>query len=286
MLWDLFTEEKERNFLYREEIAREQFGSAAGVRGEPVYYLVSAARPFAENPVFDVETRDYRPQLQEGDRLRFELRVNPVVTQKIERENPDHYLRERKHRPVADKSKITKKRIRHDVVMSAQQTLLNDLCKELNLVTKLPSSPEKKDFKHILRAYGGQPLDTRLTSLLENDHQYAERLQQKIGLNDKLEWSLKAAVDRELSHWIERQGESHGFVIVQGRGGLPKLQNSAYRWHELMKKSAKGKKSGFSSVDFVGELQVSDGEKFTQALFKGVGRSKAFGCGLMLIRRG
>jgi CRISPR system Cascade subunit CasE len=58
MLWDLFTEEKERNFLYREEIAREQFGSAAGVRGEPVYYLVSAARPFAENPVFGVDTRE------------------------------------------------------------------------------------------------------------------------------------------------------------------------------------------------------------------------------------
>ena len=125
MLWDLFPGAKERNFLYREEIAREQLGSAAGVRGEPVYYLVSSARPLTANPVFEVETRGYQPKLREGDRLRFELRANPVVTQKVERKNPELFLKKRKDRQVDDRNKLTKKRVRHDVVMDAQKTFLS-----------------------------------------------------------------------------------------------------------------------------------------------------------------
>jgi len=66
----------------------------------------------------------------------------------------------------------------------------------------------------------------------------------------------------------------------------PKLQNSAYTWHGLPQKAAKnGEKSGFSSVDFTGELQITDPEKFRQTLFQGMGRSKAFGCGLLMVRR-
>lgn len=44
-------------------------------------------------------------------------------------------------------------------------------------------------------------------------------------------------------------------------------------------------KSGFSSVDFTGELQITDIEKFQRILFNGLGRSKAFGCGLLMIKR-
>jgi CRISPR system Cascade subunit CasE len=35
-------------------------------------------------------------------------------------------------------------------------------------------------------------------------------------------------------------------------------------------------KSGFSSVDFTGEQQITDMNKFMEALFPGIGRSKAF----------
>ena len=48
---------------------------------------------------------------------------------------------------------------------------------------------------------------------------------------------------------------------------------------------AKRDKSGFSTVDFSGELQVTDVQKFEQALFQGIGRAKAFGYGLLVIRR-
>jgi len=281
LLWDLFSEEKHRNFLYREEIASEQFG--AGIRGEPVYYIVSSTKPFSEKSVFQVEAREYQPKLQQGDRLRFELRANPVVTKKMDRENPDHYLKERSFRQVADKSKLTKKRIRHDVVMDAQKTLLTTLCAELNLQAHLSSAPKKQEFKKVLLTHGGHELDKRLTTLLEDDFRYAERLRQAMQLHDKLEWAIKAIVDAELEKWMIRQGEKHGFSLSRDNNNQYKLQNSAYRWHSI--KSGKGIKAGFSSVDFVGDLEVIDVEKFTKAVFGGIGRARAFGCGLMLVKR-
>lgn len=41
----------------------------------------------------------------------------------------------------------------------------------------------------------------------------------------------------------------------------------------------------FSMVDYQGILQIRDIDLFRRTLQKGIGRSKAFGCGLMLIRR-
>ena len=61
-----------------------------------------------------------------------------------------------------------------------------------------------------------------------------------------------------------------------------KFQAEGYRWHALPKK---GKTAGFSSVDFEGELEVTDAPKLVEVLFTGIGPAKAFGCGLMLVRR-
>lgn len=47
----------------------------------------------------------------------------------------------------------------------------------------------------------------------------------------------------------------------------------------------KGKTAGFSSVDFEGEIEVVDAELLSKGLFDGIGPSKAFGCGLLLVRR-
>lgn len=256
LLWDLFTNEKKRTFLYREEIAREQLGTRSGVRGEPIYYVVSSTRPLPENPVFKVEVKEYHPQLQEGDRLKFELRVNPVVT---------------------------KAGRKHDIAMDAQVTFLKSLCAEFNLQPHLPEAPQKKELKKTLITQGGRSLDSRLTEFLKSDFYYCERLQQTMQLRDKLEWSLKATIDSELKKWLVAKGAKHGFSIPKGTDDQYKLQSSAYRWQSI--KPRKGLKSGFSSVDFTGELKVIDVPRLKDALFNGVGRSKAFGCGLMLVKR-
>lgn len=283
LLWDLFSDEKQRNFLYREEIAREQLGTQAGVRGEPIYYVVSSTRPFSEKPFFQVEAKEYQPKIQTGDRLSFKLRANPVVTEKIDRENPEHYLKERSRRQVANKNKLTKKRVRHDVVMNVQKIFLTSLCAELNLQSRLPSAPQKMEYKKVLVTHGGLALDERLTTFLKGDFRYSERLRQSMQLHNKLEWSIKAVVDAALEKWMIRQGERHGFSLAKDDDNQCKFQNSAYLWHSI--KADKGIKSGFSSVDFLGDLKITDVEKFTEALFGGIGRAKAFGCGLMLVRR-
>jgi CRISPR system Cascade subunit CasE len=205
-----------------------------------------------------VETRQYEPRLQQDEVLRFELRANPVVT---------------------------KNGKKHDIVMDAQQTLLKLLCEKLNLLPDLPGTPEKKAYKSALLSHGGQQLDNRLTAILENDCRYAERLGQKLTLREKLEWASRAEVDNTLDEWMTRQGKQNGFTIVKDNHGNLKLQNSAYQWHALTGKAAKGEKSGFSAVDFTGDLVVADVEAFKKALFNGIGRSKAFGCGLMLVKR-
>jgi CRISPR system Cascade subunit CasE len=126
-------------------------------------------------------------------------------------------------------------------------------------------------------------LDNRLTILLKNNFRYAERLRQSMQLHIKLEWSIKAIVDDALEKWMIRQGQMHGFSLAEDDNNQRKLQNSAYRWYSI--KADKGIKSGFSSVDFTGNLEVTDVEKFTKALLGGIGRAKAFGCGLLLVRR-
>ena len=283
LLWDLFPDEKQRNFIYREEIAREQLGTQAGVRGEPIYYIVSSNRPLSDNPLFQVETKEYQPKLRKGDRLSFELRANPIVTRKVDRQNPEIYLKARNTRQVTNRTKLTKKRVRHDIVMDAQRTFLTTLCVDLNLQSLLPPKSDKKEYKRVLLTHGGPALNERLTTFLKMDFKYSEQLGQSTQLHNKLEWSIKAVVDDALEKWIIKQGEMHGFSIAKDNDKQFKLQNSTYRWHSV--KADKGKKSGFSSVDFLGDLEITDVGKFTDVLFGGIGRAKAFGCGLMLVRR-
>jgi len=255
LLWDLFSAQQ-RSYLFREEIAREQLNELSHARGESVYYLVSKDKPVEpENSLFVVETKNYQPQLSVGQRLYFECRVNPV---------------------------ITKKGKKHDVVMDAQLVFLKTLIEKFNLETELSSKPKKQDYKKLLLAKGGEPLKQYLQDLLDADIYYAERLQHRSTITDKLEWAIKAHIDNALESWWKRQGERCGFQLGFEDNGFGKFQNSAYQWHALPEK---GKQAGFSSVDLVGELQITDKEKFTMALFNGIGRSKAFGCGLLIIRK-
>jgi CRISPR system Cascade subunit CasE len=60
------------------------------------------------------------------------------------------------------------------------------------------------------------------------------------------------------------------------------LDASAYQQHLLRKKGNTNIR--FSSIDFAGNLTVTDPEKFKQVLFSGIGPAKAFGCGLMLVK--
>jgi len=70
LLWQLFTNESQRNFLFREEMSQG---------GLPQYYVLSKTEPEANQTLFSVQTKAFQPQLQAGQRLAFKLRVNPTI---------------------------------------------------------------------------------------------------------------------------------------------------------------------------------------------------------------
>ena len=89
-----------------------------------------------------------------------------------------------------------------------------------------------------------------------------------------------AAAARAGRAWLERQGASAGFsVLAAAVGDYSTEVLPGYR----------GPRKGqpqFGILDLSGRIEVSEPETFLAGLAKGFGRAKAFGCGLMLIRRG
>lgn len=90
LLWQLFTDESHRSFLFREEMTTS---------GRPEFYVLSETKPLTLESIFVVQTKKFIPALQTGQRLAYKLRVNPTVC-------------------VTDKNGKSK---RHDVLMHAKK---------------------------------------------------------------------------------------------------------------------------------------------------------------------
>ncbi len=108
-----------------------------------------------------------------------------------------------------------------------------------------------------------------------------KRLLTERGVTQWRDWSgtdkplLYELARKVCGQWLLTAGQARGFAVDEGC-----LSVEAYTQHR-----GKNDELRFSSVDFAGELTVLDVEKFSATLFKGVGHAKAFGCGLMLVRR-
>lgn len=261
LLFDLFPVHSER-ILFREEIAREQIPHYRGARGEPIYYIVSKSQPTKENPLLAVESKPYEPRLISGDHLSFKLRANPVVARKeAGKENS----------------------VRHDVVMDAQYHLLRELARSAGV----DDVGEKSDLKQrVLSAWlvsKNEGVKGRLERTVEGNERYKTLLEQRLPPAKLLDLALKAAADSALEKWLTEKGATNGFTVTRdNKRKLLRFQAEGYRWHALSKK---GRTAGFSSVDFDGEIEVSDPDLLTKALFSGIGPAKGFGCGLMMVKR-
>lgn len=79
--------------------------------------------------------------------------------------------------------------------------------------------------------------------------------------------------------WLARQGEQHGFR-------LERVTASDYSVIMAASDTRRGKgQPRFGVLDLSGTLTVLDPAIFLQRMASGFGRARAFGCGLMLIRR-
>jgi CRISPR system Cascade subunit CasE len=93
-------------------------------------------------------------------------------------------------------------------------------------------------------------------------------------------WPSEAEiVQKHGFEWLARKGEQYGFRVRE-----QEVRADGYHQEQFYK--AKGKHQvNISTIDFTGLLTVTDPERFTDALYGGVGSAKGFGCGLLMVRR-
>jgi CRISPR system Cascade subunit CasE len=190
LVWSLFGDDpdRRRDFLYRLDMKG----------GRPEIMAVSDRDPVDHHHLFEIESKDYAPDLREGDRLSVMARLNPIWRKEVEG-----------------------KRRKVDVVM---------------------------DEVHRRKAEGESRPD-RLT----------------------------AARDA-LPAWFARQGQTGGFALEPEHLVVDAYDRQRFR-------SAKGDDVQVAGVDLRGVLRVTDPEAMRMSLFSGLGSSKAFGYGLLLVRR-
>lgn len=195
ILWQMFPKDEnaQRDFLFRIESGN----------GFPFFYMVSERRPEPYGNLIKVETKTYAPQLTDGQRLLFSLRVNPVVTKK----DPG-----------------SGQRARHDVIMDAKHNLP--------------------------RPFSAQ------NEIMPSELEYNEGIK-----------------------WIQSRSAGLGFDFEPDL-----VRVFGYQQHVFRKPKQKAP-IRFSTLDFNGELIVTDAIRFLKTLCQGIGPAKAFGCGLMLIKR-
>ncbi len=101
----------------------------------------------------------------------------------------------------------------------------------------------------------------------------------KEGRTPKDQWPTSAELIQEATvEWLRSRGEMFGFELDKSM-----VRGDGYQQHRF-RKGNKGPEVRFSTVDFTGVLNVRDPERFKETLFNGLGPSKGFGCGLMLVK--
>lgn len=88
---------------------------------------------------------------------------------------------------------------------------------------------------------------------------------------------IQAQMDAAAKTWLADpvRAERAGYRLLVD----PEL--NAYRQHAFRRR---GREVRFSSVDYTGLLEVTNAERFHCSLRNGIGRSRAFGCGMWMIR--
>ena len=89
----------------------------------------------------------------------------------------------------------------------------------------------------------------------------------------------RSAIREQGFLWLQRQGHRAGFDVR-----IDDLQIEGYQQHRLgRRRTAAG--MSYSTLDFDGVLAVRDPGALLSGIARGFGAAKAYGCGLMLIRR-
>ncbi|MEJ2046028.1 MAG: type I-E CRISPR-associated protein Cas6/Cse3/CasE [Reinekea sp.] len=263
LLWDLFDHDQ-RDFLFREELAKEQLAEDAGIRGAPIYYMLSAQPPKADAALFEVQSKAYQPSFHSGQRLAFRLRANATVTR--------------------DKK-------RHNLVLDAELALCHQLLDALHI--EKPTGKKRNLYQRLeqARKSGRQgDIEDWLYSYLA-DTRYAGKTLQGHNIHQMMDLPIQHAVTQRLIDWMTQNHTRKGiFSLCQYQ-----LENEQtdevrsepfFQWGHYSEQALpeKGPTARLYSVDMSGELIVHEPERFGKMIIDGIGPGKAFGCGLMMMK--
>ena len=231
--------------LFREEDSRKQLGNR---HTRPLYYVLSDQPPKTDSPLFEVDCKPFYPQVKKGDRLAFQLRANPTVARRMEGKRLSS---------------------RHDVVMDAKYQHLLNSCQQCGIVS---TSDIYTDDQNVRRGMKKGLNRKQLQQQLFSSDAFLDSQAQEQFFQQQA-----AAVEKAARDWLDKRGEKYGFSINS-------TEATGYLWHSV--ENAKQKRgAGYSTLDYQGILTVTEPDIFLTQLFKGFGRAKRFGCGLMMIRR-
>lgn len=92
--------------------------------------------------------------------------------------------------------------------------------------------------------------------------------------------------------WLRRKADQHGFGLVGVRikpdiaDVRARPESKVIGWREVNDAAAPKRRLTFAAVVFEGVLEITDADKFKQALANGIGSGKAYGFGLLSIAPG
>lgn len=110
-------------------------------------------------------------------------------------------------------------------------------------------------------------------------HRHDVVMDRKKALQDTARKPAQAeVVQTAIEEWFAARASRSGFELTDSG-----LRAESYQQHRLSR--GKGNPIRFSTVDCIGQLAVTDSEAFLSVAMNGLGPAKAFGCGLLLIRR-
>lgn len=221
LVWNImsYVDDQKRDFIFRTDF---------DANGLPAFIICSQHEPQRDNGIWDIETKNYLPNLQAGEKLSFYLRCNPTRT-----ENTEIIRKER------DFKLPLKKTRRIDVILEARRKAIED---------------------------------------------------NEAWTNDSIE--LKGAINWLKTHEIKRESNSNTTTPIVSFDAEsiqveryyqvphPKAGNQKIQKREDFENAKK-----LSILDVTGILTVESPVLFNDVLLHGIGHGKAFGCGLMMVKR-
>ena len=140
------------------------------------------------------------------------------------------------------------------------------------------------------RLHNGQRLafSLRANPVITRKHPSGARKRHDIVMDMKRQkgWNATQASDREPLYELVQEA-AHTWLAprLEQRGAkLESLHAEGYSQHQNHKKGQTGS-IRYSTLDLSGTLTLTDVEAFIETLYSGIGPAKAFGCGLLLVRR-